>query len=256
MKPLPIRLQCSPGEFSDTPGQHEHDAESILNYAAEHDVDVVGGTEAGGRPGNNLRAALQWFAPRYGFRLFSQPQGDWLAVSRTFGHVDRASFDLVVPAKGGKGGHSGRGIWSVTIKPHNTRYGPAVHVGTSHWLTDRSDPSGAQNELLDHEIGQWAADVGSGSDLVFYMGDTNNDDQRVDVFGGAPLTTCWDELGRWPTTHPHAGGRGPTIDVVASFDRDRRVSCRTARALSDRDLKLFGDHYSVTAVYAVMPRAL
>jgi hypothetical protein len=56
------------------------------------------------------------------------------------------------------------------------------------------------------------------------------------------LTSCWDELGRYPDT----AGR-LTLDVVGSFDPDSRVSCLRAR----RWHKLASDHVAVSAWYQV-----
>jgi hypothetical protein len=79
----------------------------------------------------------------------------------------------------------------------------------------------------------------------FFTADTNLVDRTTDVFFGKPLTTCWDELGKWPDT-----GHG-NIDVVGSVDNDHRVKCENAKVLTDKDLELFTDHFVVSTQYRV-----
>jgi hypothetical protein len=255
---LVLRLQWSAGQFSDSPKHHEHDASAVFKYASHNGIDVVAGSEAQVSGRNNLLAALRAAAPGHGYRIVTRQRQDcWIAVSRNLGRLTHAAFDPVVeqvhkPAR--LGGHGPRGIFRASITPHDGRYG-LIRVGVSHWLTKAADPGQHGNALLDRSIGVWAKRAGGGNALAFYMGDTNHNDRAVDVFAGAPLTTCWDELGKWPTTEPsRPGGRGPTLDVIASYDRDKRVRCASAKALTDTDLQLFSDHYTIRATYAIEPR--
>lgn len=81
--------------------------------------------------------------------------------------------------------------------------------------------------------------------LAFYGGDQNIVDRFSDTFFGGPVTSCWDELKKWPDT-----GHG-NIDVIASFDKDRRAVCLSAKALDDETLPLFSDHYLIEATYDI-----
>lgn len=89
---------------------------------------------------------------------------------------------------------------------------------------------------------------GQGRRLAFWAGDTNNPDRpsatsEVDrALRKGDLTSCWDELGRYPDTH----GR-TTLDVVGSYDPDRRATCLRARVWPD----LHSDHAPLTAWYSV-----
>ena len=62
---------------------------------------------------------------------------------------------------------------------------------------------------------------------------------------GGPLTSAWDELGIYQNT-----GHG-NIDVIASYDRDRRVRAEHIQAFPDSDFPLATDHFLVEAWYRV-----
>ena len=126
------------------------------------------------------------------------------------------------------------------------RHPGAVHAGIDHW---------AWNKKLGTAVGKWAEVAGAGISTAWYGGDQNMNDSRNgqpqgDTFFGAPMTSCWDELSKWPNT-----GHG-TIDVIATYDNDGMVSCIDARALDDGRFFLEQDHYLVEAIYqkAFKPR--
>jgi hypothetical protein len=103
------------------------------------------------------------------------------------------------------------------------------------------------NRRLSNQLSQ-AAFNGSARDddrgISFVTADTNLDDRTTNALRPGILT-CWDELGKWPDT-----GHGP-IDVIASVDVDKRVSCFSAKAVTDRDIHLATDHYPIVAQYRI-----
>lgn len=240
-----ITLQHSSMEFSLTPKQHEHDAKAVFTL----DSDVITGTESGHT--NSLFRQIPDAGHAAGYWVWVHPYGEWVAVAHSFGKVTDHGFIHVLdsyPGPAGQGGHSPRGIVWARIEP-KIGFG-AVTVGVAHWLTqpdEQREPG--SNAKLETALGHFAADTGAGRDLCFVNGDTNLNDRRVDVFGGAaPLTTCWDELGVWPSTHGPSGG---TIDMISSYNHDRRVTCRSAHAYPDTELRLNSDHQTIRATYAV-----
>jgi hypothetical protein len=247
-----VRILHASCQFSDTRAEHAHDARAIFAHARRSGIELVSGTEAGG---NSLSWQIPKAARAHGYAIELRG-GDWVAVDREFGIVDRRGYvpvyaGLSRPAR--LGGHGPRGITWIRVRPRDRRIAPAVFYGSSHWLTRRSlRASGLRsNRRLARAVGRWAADHGRGDALVFYAADVNEDDRRRDVFARGPLTTCWDELRKWPATR----SSGRTIDVIASLDWDDRVSCSGARRLDDRDLFLFSDHAAIEAGYRVRLRS-
>ena len=161
----------------------------------------------------------------------------------------------VVPAKRGREPHGPRGLFAATIVPHEGDYGPTITVAAAHFVTRSSDPSGRSNHLIDLEAAALFSEVAQGQALGFLMGDLNTPDRIKDGFNVAPLTTCWDDLGKWPTTMPtRPKGGGPTLDVIARYDRDTRVSLKSAAVIDHSDLMLYTDHLPIEATYAVRRR--
>lgn len=250
-----------PGEFNLSDAKHEVFVKRLLAFCVENEVDLVSGTEASKSPRNNTRELLLDLGPKSGYHVTSTPHGEWVAAAHKFGKVKSTKFTPVIPAKHGlasQGGHDVRGILTQTVEPHDERLG-TTHHGVAHWLTSGVDPNtlrGHQNIVLEDEIGHWGKEAAQGKDIAFFSGDTNRDDQFKDAFDAKPFTSCWDELGKWPVTHPSnkAETKGPTLDLVASWDRDKRVSCHKAVVLDDHDLPLPVDHLVVLATYRVRVR--
>lgn len=255
-----LNLQFSAGEHGKTPQAYRTFVTRICKYGKKNGVMAIGGTEGATSGGNTTLPTLRMVAPRYGYTVHSSGHGEWVLVNKVLGTTVQSGFMPVIPAQGHTpgphdGAHTARGIEYVVIRPM-ADMGGMVHVGVSHWLTMGTDPStirGQANLKLEAAIGAWAKQAGVGHDLVFAMGDTNMDDKHRNAFTGVPLTSCWDELGRWPITHPHPNGHGPTLDLIASYNRDHRVKCHSARALNDAQLPLPVDHYTVVAEYRVTP---
>lgn len=239
-----LKVAHSSMEFSDTPKQQKHDANIIFarNYA------WITGTEAGMEP---LTSLLRDAAELNGY-TFGMYKANWVAVRKDL--IDRGSYkfdketvvdnDLVVGA-----GHDTNIVWAQFTNPALGK----VTVMASHYprfgRPGASDPTLRVNlkwtEKLAHAIGDNAEEFGAGKALVFYGGDQNIPDNISDTFFGEPMTSTWDELGRYENT-----GHG-IIDVIASYDRDTRVKAVSSRALSDKELALFTDHFLVEAVFDV-----
>lgn len=102
-----------------------------------------------------------------------------------------------------------------------------------------------ENKRIAEKVGDMARAYGNGSGVVFYSGDQNINDRFHDTFMGGPLTSLGDELKKWPTT-----GHG-SIDVIASYDGDDKVSGLAYRVLTDNVVPLHSDHYVIEGVFEV-----
>jgi len=246
-----LRIIHSSLQFSDTRKQQEADVRAVYGYARKRRAIFLAGTEAGG---STLHELLVKHARAYGFGVFVHGSGEWVATNLAYAKVKAKGFvGPLIPSTAGsglkasQGAHSARGIaWQTA------RYGDLdVTMGVSHFLTDRSEKVSGSNAPLIAGIGSWGRDKGQGKALVFFSADVNENDQRQDVFKGQPFTTCWDELRKWPGTHGSSKVRGSTIDVIASYDRDGRVSAKAARSVDDSELQLNTDHFLIEATYSI-----
>lgn len=255
---IKVRLGWLAGQAGDTARRHDHDAHALLDYAHAYGLDLVGASEAGPGAGSSYREALGKYAPVFGYRLvWHTGQDTALLVSRGFGTVVDREFVQVVEPNGRHdpgANFTARGLFTVTVEPHNADLAPSVTVGLSHFLTRRVDPSERVNRLIAAEADRAFTQAARGRRLGFAMGDLNLQDDKVDGWAPAELATCWDDLGTYPATH---GGRdhGHTIDVIARYDPDARVRLVNARALYADRLEVFSDHNAIRATYAVAPLA-
>jgi exonuclease III len=204
----------------------------------------MSGTESGEEP---LVTLVREAAERHGYRVH-MARGVWVAVRKDLvkpGTRVRTGYVDVVQSFEGKGRHTDRGVVWLTYE-HATL--GQITIGCGHYLTDGrrpGDPNYTHNRRMAEAIGQWAVKKGAGGAIVFYSGDQNIVDRTEDTFFGSPLTSAWDEIGRWENT-----GHG-NIDLVASFDEDRRVKAKSITALDDDAIPLHTDHFLVDAVYSV-----
>lgn len=251
-----VRVGHSSQQFSDSPAQHKADAEAVFAHAETRGYACLTGTEAGAGSGN-LNAELRRAAKRHGYRFHAR-HSLWVAVRKDLGPVVGTGYVHVLDSHDASGDpnpgdYTPRGIpW---VKVDASKHGIGVITfGASHFLTKGRHPSQTKPGPLNHHtlndkyaaaVGAWARRHGKGSALVLWGADVNRVDRTDDVLDGAPLTTCWDELGKWPNT-----GHG-NIDVIASYDGDGRVKCKGARAWDDKALALHTDHYLIEATYAV-----
>lgn len=228
-----LDLQYSPMQFSDTDEQMAHDIDLLFGRGAR----ILGGSEAGGEKSKPMPDLLRAACERFGYR-FHIGRGDWIAVDEDLVAGGwREGYVPVLESTDGAGRHTDRGIPWVSFE---TRRLGRVTVGVGHFLTNGRDPGDVNyewNVRYAAAVGEWAREHGRGDGVVFWMGDVNTPDRSYDVLRGAPLTTLGDALEDWQNT-----GHGP-IDVIATYDRDGRVSAVSLRVLDDSELRLHTDHF-------------
>lgn len=226
-------------QYSDTRKQKKSDLERVFAKG----YDELSGTEVGLAPYPFL---LKRAARKHGYRVHRN-RGNFVAVKRS--NIVKGSVktgNVMLLRKEDYVG-AGQDIVLPWLSYEHKTLGRIVHGG-SHYPTKGSTPSEpnyAVNKEIAKKIGQWARAHGKGKALVFYGGDQNMQDSRHDTFFGEPLTSCWDERGKWPNT-----GHG-CIDVIASYDHDARVSCKSARVFTDGQLHLNTDHLLIEAQYKI-----
>lgn len=275
-----VRVAHASLQFGDTDAQHTADIEKIFDRCVDRRVGWITGTEAGPGSGNTgeelIRVAREhgykpWVPEvQAGPREFGGNTDCWLAVRKDLISSDwETGYDPAIP--GSQELYKEQGL----NPDSHPRWGPKglvkarfycaplqgrVALGAAHYLTDAHHPDAVTkgidhwewNNKLAEVIGDWAREVGKGRDLAFYAGDQNMADQRNttpqgDTFFGEPLTSLADELENWQNT-----GHGP-IDVIASYNRDRRVSGLKFEVFDDKEFKLNTDHFYLEGVFNVEP---
>lgn len=242
MTTLTLQLEQASSDFRLT------DAQAFSDYLADldHEADVVGFTEV-----HTRHRLLHAACDEQGYQLHMPPSGKGdvaLAVRNVHRIVAAGAVPSIPGARPSVAhgvGHTARPILWVTFQPHGTTENVTVHE--AHWVTKRADTGGQQLQLT-QDMAAVVASHSGGARLGFWMGDTNSPDRPRAVTAvdralmKGDLTSCWDELGRYPNTHG-----GNTLDVVGSYDPDRRVTCLRAR----RWHKLDSDHIAVSAWYQI-----
>lgn len=235
-------------QFSDSFQHQRADIEKVFAQG----YDVITGTEVG-KNYPHTRAELRRVAKERGY-FYSGPKdyNTWVAVKQSIVAHDSwasgatlalkgsASFKPKPPGRWGKRGL----VWGQFSL--GGKFG-VVSVGAVHYVTRGG--SGGRKTALDKAyakvIGLWGRKHAAGSKLAFVAGDMNLIDRKNDVFYGQPFATCWDELKKWPNT-----GHG-NIDVIARYKPDARVTCVSARALTDKQFFLHTDHFLIEAEYRI-----
>lgn len=247
MKPYIIRCAHASLQYSDTEQQMRSDVRRLFARAREQGWEWWTATEAGEA---QLFDLLKDYGRANDFRVFRWKsnvvlvradvivRGSW----RT-GSVEVADNDETVGP-----GHDPAFPWVSFI--HATT-GDRITIAAGHYPTKGrkpKDPNYAITVRYAKRLGEWAREHGAGLALVFYGGDQNIADNKDDTFRGQPFTSAGDELGRHENT-----GHG-AIDVIASYDRDGRVSARSWRVLDDREFPMNSDHFLTEASFAIEPR--
>lgn len=223
-----IDMMHAPLQFTDAPRHQQEDIAEIFRRAAQKGTWWITGTEAGERV---TREALNRYSTQSNFWL-TQWESVWVAVNRKY--VSRARFAGNVPVLPGGHDHGPRGIAYCSF--YNSEVGSFVSVGSGHNLT-----RGRDVKEMARAAGKWAKQHGAARGLAFYASDQNLNDRRMDTFYGEPLTSIQDELGKHEDT-----GHGP-IDVIATYNGDKRVKARYVRVLDDREFSLHLDHFPIEA---------
>jgi hypothetical protein len=248
-----VRIQWNAGEAFDSPEQHAHDAHKLFEHAASWGAWAIGGSEAGR---TDLRRSLERAAGRHRFELFLSRYGEWVALNTRFLSARHAGFEgPFIPGTRGPardGGHAPRGIAWARGRDYRQQVGGWLTFGASHWLTQRAISStGLSNDPIVAGTARFGRRCGAGGSKVFLMADTNEHDDQRDVFHGKPFTSLSGELGQHPATHGRDTEHGTRIDVIASWDDDKRVRGRRYDVLDDGDLQLAQDHFVLLGEYAI-----
>jgi len=256
-KTVELVIQHNSMQFSDNKDHHKHDAEAVFDIAVDTGAWIVTGTESGASADNHdLRDLLMLSAKRHGFHGFFHQYGDWVAMNgdmlRGFEHgYDGPYIQGTHGLSPSQGAHSPRGTTWMSGVSKDSNLG-LITVGAGHWLTGRSiQASKTDNDPMVKGVAKWAHKHGAGKKLVFYNADTNEHDDKIDVFQGKPLTTLADELNKHPKTHGINTSRGTVLDIISSFDPDHRVKGLEYKVWDDRKHKLFTDHFILHGVYSV-----
>jgi hypothetical protein len=255
-------------EFSDTARAIAQDLKAVLVNPETHDApDVVAFSEA--HKASRVRPAVKRVGTKRGWQVYVPPKGDVVLAVHPRHRLLETGYVHVLDAQTGlpKGNFSNRGVAFVTFI---TPAGNVVTDHSIHWITafrlDRRPGPESPREIkhmeqTDAVIEQVTAH-GEGRRVSFWQGDTNVPEDRdkgadnVAIharFREHGLTSVWDELSasqaipaNFPSTH---GRRGSTIDIIGSYDPDRRVTAVDARVRPIRH----SDHQVVDAWYDVRP---
>lgn len=239
-KPAPTHKRLNTMHVSlqvqDTAAQVRADVKKIFTRAQERKVLWVTGTEAFGP---KVFDPLQDLDDEFGFRVYRPAGTDaWIALRKSFVDSEVETwFHKVV-----EGGTEHRDLSVFGVSFHNDDIGD-VTIFAQHLLRSVHANAEAKNKRALLAISAHAAAKGKGSGKVFYGGDQNQNDRRVDTFKGTPFTSAEDELEKWEDT-----GHGP-IDCIASWDPDGGVKAVDVHVLNDKEFHLYGDHFVVEAAF-------
>jgi hypothetical protein len=238
-----VRIGHISMQQNDSPNQQKADTARVFARANKMKYGWLTGTE--GNHGDD-RAIYRAGARKAKFR-YAQGGDVWIAVpAHRVAGAWSTRFYKVIDGRGKPNPwprFPTRGVLRVSWKDTELGY---VTVLASHFQSRRVSKVRPQDNVkLTDKIGQLARRWGAGGRVCFYGGDQNILDDKHDTFKGEPMTSCWDELRKHPNT-----GHG-NIDVIASYDGDRNVSCESAGVLNDAKFHLFTDHFLVEAVYKI-----
>lgn len=241
-----LRLRQSSMHFRDSAREVTEDA---INAIPESEwpgaPDFIGFTELGAEQETRIIRAR---CRGTGY-TFHKRGSVALAIHPKHEIVELGGVDVLDGLRAARGSHQPRTIVEATVI---TPEGNVVTVHEAHWITDggrnlrRSAKRRAQSEAMVERV----ALHGRGRRLSFWMGDTNEDEERGEHEVQEPLTegrcvSIFDALDTYPSTH---GKR--TIDVIGHYERDGRVSPESVEVGEKRH----SDHRTVDAVYSIRKR--
>lgn len=243
----PLHVQQLSLQFTDTQHQFVEDVMAALRRGA----DLIGVTETSSPV---RKRVLRKMALDAGYRPHVPMTGSTAVLVGPSLRVVSQHQHFVNPAVNKpprEGGHAARYITAVQVEWENEQ----VWFGEAHWVTGfGGHPRRTrEHELMTRRMVDEVRRHGAGTKLAFFAGDTNFDDGAERRIAGCPpllfdqagVSTIWEELDRFPDTH----GR-KTLDVIGSYDRDRRVSAVDVRMWP----RGHSDHRAVSAFYEVKPR--
>lgn len=237
--------QCSM-QFSDTPAQWRFDLERMFSRRRRWYTGTEGGE-------TDNWSVVQSVAKKYGYSVWRY-KSNWVAIKKAV--IKRGSVKVGTKIVADTSVVAGPG-WDTSflwVEFDDVFLKRRVAVISTHGPTKgdphAKDPARRVNLRWTRRLGEMvsrkAAELGKGVEIVFAGGDSNIDDRFSDIFFGGPMTSCWDELKKYPGT---LGTR--TIDFIASYDGDGMVKCLSAHSFSDKELFLYTDHNYVEAVYRI-----
>lgn len=223
-----------------------HDAEAIFDRAKEHSVLWITGTEDNRTENSRV---LRISAGNKGYRFYHQGGGVWVALDlkRVVG-TPELHFIKVID---GKSSYPDRGVLRVSF---DTERLGRITVLASHYNLAGSHhpnaPGNVHNIAIAEEIGGQALHY-SKNGLVFYGGNQNLHDEKsgADTFYGQPFTSIWDAM----KYYRHAQAGRENVDVIASYNHNRRIKPKYVRAFNSNELELKGTHFLVEAGYEIRP---
>lgn len=185
-----------------------------------------------------------------GYRFYRPDEGDVaVAWPRTYELAGEAR--AVLGTEGVPGEYGDR---LFTVVPLQVGV-DTVTIVAGHWPTIRSSFSDSHRRHMTAVAGEIVKRAGLGSRIAVLIGDTNTNDRAGHAdpvsasLHGDHITSVYDELGRYPDTYADSAGR-QTLDWVATYDRDRRVSVERVRVWPAGQ----SDHRPVSAWLAIKPR--
>lgn len=241
---------------SDPKHQIADDFKDLLREANREQWDIIAISES-----IKHRAVydLAWcLAQKYGWWFQEEAEGDARFMVHPKHNLLESGYTKVLRAHGGmaKGNYPERGIAEVTIE---TPKGNIVTDHTTHWNTafklgPGGNPEREQgSETITDAMIERVQLHGRGKRISFWQGDTNIDEPKDTgrdhhaihhKFRKAGLRSVYDELGVFPDTHGNK-----TIDIIGSYDPDRRVVAQKVDVLPRRGRK--ADHLIVAATYHI-----
>jgi hypothetical protein len=250
-----IKVVHASGEVFDNIEQARKDLWDLFSLEAV----ILCGTESGN---DDRQAMMRHDLEAEGYHAFLPGATDgWVALHKNFVGNATLSVRYDQVRESGAANHdphpyAGAGVIEMAFT--HPRLGQITVVGGGHYLTKGRYEGQAQeqfpndpvhhreeNKRLARAMANACIAGSEGKGISFFTADTNMVDKDDDVFFGKPLTTCWDELGKWPNT-----GHG-NIDVIGTVNADSRVKLHDAYVLDDDRFPQNTDHFVVVAEYDI-----
>ena len=241
-----LKHQHTSLQFSDGRELQIKDVEQLFKKGKA--FPLKSGTESGKETAS--RNALIECAKDYGHAI-KFGQSNWVAVDRSIVKKRSLKSDTVFVVSNDKlvGPQHDRDFPFISFTHVDARLG-RISVAGFHYSTKGrlpGDPNNDTNELYARKIAEWMRKVARGTNIALGAGDFNMVDklEKQDWAFGHPFTSMADELGKYKNT-----GHGP-IDGFVSFDKDGRVKAKKFQVLTDKDMRMFSDHYVCRGTWTV-----
>lgn len=241
-----LKMQHSSLQFSDTRNQQVADVEKIFKKGKAFPIKT--GTESGRETAT--RRALIECAQDYNHAI-KFGRSNFVAVDKSIIKKGTLKKDTVFVVSNDRlTGHQHDRDFPFLAFTHTDERLGRISVAGFHYSTkgrEEGDPNNDTNEMYAVKIAEWMRRQARGTAIALGAGDFNMLDnlKRQDWAFGRSFTSMADELGKYKNT-----GHGP-IDGFVSFDKDGRVKAKKFEVLTDKDLRLFTDHYLCRGTWTV-----